>query len=152
MNEIMELRKDGYLISTDRSKLDPGYIHDYLCNHSYWAAGIPLRTVKKSFEGSFCFGLYDQQKQIGFARVITDCATYGWLADVFIDEHYRGRSLSKWLLETILSHPELQGFRRWMLGTRDAQGLYAQFGFKPLENPERVMHKHDPDVYHRSQT
>lgn len=144
----MEFHKEGFLISTDRAKLDLDYIHEYLCNHSYWASGIPLVTVKKSIECSFCFGLYDQKRQIGFARVITDCATYGWLADVFIDEHCRGLGLSKWLMEVILFHPELQGFRRWMLGTRDAQGLYGKFGFEPLEHPERVMHKHAPDIYH----
>ena len=146
MKEKQEFHKENYLISTDRRRLDLVYIHDYLCHQSYWAAGIPLETVKKSIEGSFCFGVYDQKRQIGFARVITDHATYGYLADVFIDENYRRLGLSKWLMEVILSHPELQGFRRWMLGTRDAHGLYAQFGFEPLDNPERVMHKYDPDV------
>jgi GNAT superfamily N-acetyltransferase len=147
MNDLINFRKDGYLISTDRATLDLDYIHDYLSNQSYWASGIPLETVKKSIEGSFCFGMFDQKKQIGFARVITDYATYGYLADVFIDEQYRKQGLSKWMMEVILSHPDLQGFRRWMLGTRDAHSLYAKFGFGPLENPERVMQKHNPMVY-----
>jgi GNAT superfamily N-acetyltransferase len=136
-----------YLISTDKKKLDVAFVHDYLCYHSYWAEGIPIETVKKSIEGSFCFGLYAQDSQIGFARVITDHATYGYLADVFIDERFRGQGLSKWLMEVILSHPDLQGFRRWMLGTMDAHGLYHKFGFRPLENPERIMQKYDPAVY-----
>ena len=147
MVPVTEFSKAGFLISTDRSRLDLVYTHDYLSNQSYWAAGIPIETVKRSIEGSYCFGMYDQTKQIGFARVITDGATFGYLADVFIDEQYRGRGLSKWLMEVILAHPELQGFRRWMLGTRDAQGLYAQFGFEGLENPERVMHKLAPGIY-----
>ncbi|HMK03107.1 MAG TPA: GNAT family N-acetyltransferase, partial [Ferruginibacter sp.] len=95
--------------------------------------------VKKSIGGSCCFGLYDKNKQVGFARVITDHATFGYLADVFIIEAYRGKGLSKWLMTEIMNHPDLQGFRRWMLATRDAHGLYKQFGFEPLDMPERIM-------------
>jgi N-acetylglutamate synthase-like GNAT family acetyltransferase len=94
-----------------------------------------------------CFGIYADQKQIGFARVITDAASFAYLADVFIDEHYRGQGLSNWLMKVILSHPDLQGLRRFMLGTRDAHGLYKQFGFSPLSSPERWMQIHNPDVY-----
>jgi GNAT superfamily N-acetyltransferase len=94
-----------------------------------------------------CFGVYDRENQIGFARVITDKATFGYLADVFIDPNYRGKGLSKWLMETIMNHPDLQGFRSWQLATRDAHGLYEKFGFKPLDNPERIMRKAVLDIY-----
>jgi GNAT superfamily N-acetyltransferase len=150
MNE-KEFHFNNYLISTEKEKLDLAFVHDYLCYQSYWAQGIPMETVKKSIEGSLCFGIYDQEKQIGFARVITDLATYGYLADVFIAEQFRGLGLSKWLMEVIFSHPDLQGFRRWMLGTKDAHGLYEQFGFQPLDKPERIMQKFDPGVYQTPQ-
>ena len=94
-----------------------------------------------------CFGAYEGDRQLGFARVVTDYATFGYLADVFIDENYRGLGLSKWLVQTIMAHPQLQGFRSWQLATKDAHGLYAQFGFKPLENPERIMRIVVPDIY-----
>ena len=129
----------GFLISTNKSKLNIGMIHRYLSRESYWAKNIPLQTVKKSIEGSVCFGLYHLQKQIGFARVITDGAVFGYIADVFIVEQFRGNGLSKWMMKVILDHPDLQGFRRWMLGTKDAHGLYEQFGFAPLDNPEIYM-------------
>lgn len=133
------MKKNNFFISTDKSKLDLGCIHDYLSNESYWAKNIPVDIVKKSIDGSVCFGLYDAETQIGFARVITDNATFGYLADVFILQQYRGQGLGKWMMQVIMEHPELQGFRRWMLATRDAHGLYAQFGFKALENPGRFM-------------
>lgn len=144
----MLTQKDNFYISTDKSKLDIKYIHQFLAR-SYWAESIPVETVQKSIEGSLCFGVYDGSKQIGFARVITDNATFGYLADVFVDENYRGKKLGIWLMETIMSRPELQGFRNWILGTRDAHGLYEKFGFKPLEQPERIMRKNDPEVYKR---
>lgn len=134
-----EYKKNNFFISTDRSKLNLKFIHDYLSNESYWAKNIPIETVKKSIEGSVCFGLYDEETQIGFARVITDNATFGYLADVFILQQYRGQELGKWMMQVIMKHPELQGFRRWMLATKDAHGLYAQFGFVPLDKPERIM-------------
>ena len=137
--EIYEVTKDDFFISTDPSKFDIALIHDYLCNESYWAKNIPIDIVKKSIAGALCFAVFQNKQQIGFARVITDHATFGYLADVFIIEKFRGKGLGKWLMQTIIQHPNLQGFRRWMLATRDAQGLYAQFGFKPLDNPERVM-------------
>ena len=146
---IQSYKKGDYIISTDNKMLDVEYIHGYLSGKSYWAENIPIETVKKSIAGSLCFGMYDNKKQIGFARVITDNATFGYLADVFIDEDYRGKKLGVWLMEVIMSHPELQGFRNWMLGTRDAHGLYKKFGFKQLEQPERIMRKNDPEAYKR---
>ena len=143
----MNRQKDDYTISTDKSKLDISYIHQYLSRDSYWAAGVPVEVVKRSIEGSICFGVYHLNSQIGFARLITDCATFAYLADVFIDELYRGKGLSKWLMETIMAHPELQGLRRCMLATRDAHSLYAQYGFVPLTFPERWMQIHVPDRY-----
>ena len=134
-----EVEKSGFLISTDKSKLDTGAIHDYLSKESYWSKNIPLQTVLKSIEGSICFGLYQQQQQIGFARVVTDGAIFGYIADVFILKEFRGRGLSKWLMKTILEHPGLQGFRRWMLGTKDAHGLYEQFGFKSIDDIYMIL-------------
>jgi GNAT superfamily N-acetyltransferase len=136
--------KNNFIISTDKSKINIEVVHHYLCTESYWAKNIPLNIVQKSIEGAFCFGVYKKESetafiQAGFARVITDKATFAYLADVFILEKYRGIGLSKWLMEEILGHPELQGLRGWMLGTKDAHGLYEQFGFKRLENSERIM-------------
>jgi len=144
--EIFQQAKDQFVISTDPAKIDIAFVHDYLCNESYWAKNIPIDIVKKSIEGSLCFAVYCQDEQnisscnqVGFARVVTDHATFGYLADVFITEKFRGKGLSKWMMQCIFDHPQLQGFRRWMLATKDAQGLYAQFGFKPLDRPERIM-------------
>jgi len=143
----MDWQKENFMISDEKEKLDAEYIHDYLSNRSYWAENIPLETVKRSIDGSICFGMYDDGKQIGFARVVTDKATFGYLADVFIDEDFRAQGLSKWLMEIIMAYPELQGLRRWMLGTKDAHSLYEKFGFEPLENPKRIMHIYNADVY-----
>ncbi len=142
----MEIFKEAYSISTDKKKLNIPFIHRFLAQ-SYWAENIPMETVQKSIEGSICFAVYENDNQIGFARVVTDGATFGYLADVFIDVAYRGRGLSKWLMQTIMEHPDLQGFRIWQLATSDAQGLYAQFGFKVPDNPERIMRKVVPDIY-----
>ncbi len=142
-----EIREDDLLISTDPSLLDRALIHRYLSERSYWAKGVPLETVNRSIEHSLCFGMYRAGKQIGFARVVTDYATFAWLADVFIDEEQRGRGLGKKLVPAILAHPQLQGLRRFLLGTRDAHGLYARFGFKPLEYVERYMQIQDPNPY-----
>ena len=144
--------KENFIISTDKSKLDLAVIHKYLSTESYWAKNIPLALVQKSIEGSFCFGVYkndkpDENKQVGFARVITDNTTFGYLADVFILEEYRGIGLSKWLMQEIMNHQELQGFRRWMLATRDAHKLYEQFGFTALDKPERIMQMTLTDAY-----
>lgn len=138
---ILEKEKNSFIISTDKTKLDINIIHDYLSNESYWAKNIPLSTVAKAIEGSVCFAVYEKKngKQAGFARVITDGATYGYLADVFILPMYQGKGLGKWMMEEIMNHRDLQGFRAWMLATRDAHGLYMQYGFKPLDKPERIM-------------
>ena len=142
----MEWTKEDFIITTDKDKIDVNYVHWFL-TRSYWAQGIPLETVERSIEGSFCFSVIYLNHQVGFARVITDKATFGYLADVFIDENFRGRGLSKWLVEVIIKHPDLQGLRRLMLATTDAHGLYSQFVFKQLTNTDRWMHIHNPDVY-----
>ena len=141
--------QEGYFISTDPAKLNIDVIHRYLSEESYWAAGIPYEVVKRSIEHSFCFGVYHHNQQIGFARLVTDKATFAYLADVFILPQHRGKGLSKWLVATIHANPELQGLRRWMLGTKDAHGLYQQFGWEPLpeELYQRFMQRHNPDVY-----
>jgi GNAT superfamily N-acetyltransferase len=143
MNDI----KDVYQISADKSLLHIEVVHDYLANHSYWAKDIPLETVKRSIENSLCFGIYTNDKQVGFARIVSDFATYAYLADVFVIPEERGKGLSKWLMQVIVDHPPLQGLRRFVLATKDAHGLYAQFGFTVYANPERLMCRHDPDVY-----
>ncbi len=143
----MEVQRAHFSISTDPSRLDISMIHDYLCNHSYWAAGIPEETVRAAVDGALCFGIFYEQRQIGFARVISDYATIAYLGDVFILPEYRGQGLSKWLMEVVVGHPALQGLRRWILATADAHGLYARYGFQSLARPERWMEKHDPDVY-----
>lgn len=142
-----EAWRDSFLISTDKRKIDAVLVHRFLSETSYWAKNIPLEVVQTSIENSLCFGIYEGEKQVGFARVTTDKATFGYIGDVFIVEEYRGAGLSKWLMQCILSHPELQGFRRWILATADAHGLYAQSGFKPLAKPERWMELHNPDAY-----
>jgi GNAT superfamily N-acetyltransferase len=139
--------KENFTISTDKSRLDIDYTHDYLSKQSYWAENIPVSVVKKSIDGSICFGIYTADKQIGFARVITDKACFAYLADVFVDSQFQGMGLGKWLMEVILAHPDLQGLRRFLLATRNAHGLYEQFGFSLLSFPENWMHIHNPDVY-----
>jgi len=146
--EKTEWIKDGYLVSTDKSKIDVETVHHFL-SHSYWAENIPLDIVRKSIENSLCFGIYHQKKLVGFARAISDFATFAYLADVFILPEERGKGLSKWLIGIILEHPQLHGLRRFTLATRDAHSLYAQFGFSLFDKPERWMQKHDPDVYKR---
>ncbi len=138
--------RDGCTITTEAAALDVDLIHGYLTD-SYWAKGIPLETVRRSLEHSVNFGLFEGGRQLGFARVVTDRATFAYLADVFVLESHRGRGLAKWLMETVLDHPELQGLRRWILATRDAHGLYAKFGFTPLAAPGRFMERHDPEAY-----
>jgi GNAT superfamily N-acetyltransferase len=133
-------------ISTDKSKLDLAVIHEFL-SRSYWAAGIPLEVVKKSIEHSLCFGVYDGSEQVGFARVISDFATFAYLADVFILEAHRGRGLAKRLMREIMSHPELQGLRKFTLSTKDAHDLYRQFGFTELLRPDRQMEILKLEIY-----
>jgi GNAT superfamily N-acetyltransferase len=143
-----EWKRGQYTVSTDPRRLDLKTIHGFLAC-SYWAEGVSREVVARSVEHSLCFGLYDGDRQIGFARVITDRAVFAFLADVFVLEPWRGRALGKWLVETISDAPELQGLRRWMLLTKDAHGLYGQFGFAALAQPERVMEKVDADAYRR---
>jgi len=143
----MEWQSQNFIISTDKGKLNIPYIHQFLSKESYWAANIPLHIVKTSIEHSLCFGVYDGEKQIGFARLITDQAVFGYLADVFIDAAYRGRGLSKWLMQIIFELPFIPLLRSFMLGTKDAHKLYEKFGFTPLTSPERYMRVHRPDAY-----
>ena len=136
----MEWTRGEYTISCDPQRLDLAVIHGFL-QKSYWAGNVSEDVVRRSIENSLCFGVYDRQSQVGFARVITDRATFAYLADVFIIEQHRGRGLGKWLVETVLAHPELDGLRRWVLVTRDAHDLYRQSGFRELQNPERFMER-----------
>ncbi|HET6328339.1 MAG TPA: GNAT family N-acetyltransferase [Planctomycetaceae bacterium] len=140
-------RRGSYSLSTDRALLDVSLIHAFLSEQSYWAPGIPRDVVERSLDNSLCFGLYHEARQVGFARVITDRTTFAWLADVFVIDAHRGRGLGKWMAESLLTHPDLQGLRRILLGTRDAHGLYAQFGFKPLADPTRFQEIHRPNIY-----
>ena len=142
----MEWTKEDFTITTDKGKIDVDYVHWFL-SHSYWAEGIPKETVEKSIEGALCFSVVYLNHQVGFARVVTDKATFAYLDDVFIDENFRGRGLSKWLMEVIMSYPGLQGLRRFILATRDAHKLYSQFGFAALTHTDRWMQIHNPDVY-----
>ena len=135
---IREYVNNEFLISTDKNKLQIDVIHKFL-SESYWAKNIPLDVVQRSVKNSFCFGIYKENIQIGFARLVTDYATFAYLADVFILEGFRGNGLSKWLMKVILEFPELQGLRTWILKTADAHGLYKQFGFDIPKFPERVM-------------
>jgi GNAT superfamily N-acetyltransferase len=145
-NDLMNFIKDRFIISTEKEKLEIDFIHSFL-TRSYWAEGISKEVIQRSIDGSLCFGVFEKTRQIGFARMITDKATFAYLADVFIIEEYRGLGLSKWLMEVIMSHPELQGLRRMMLATRDAHSLYEKFGFTQLTNADRWMQIHYPDVY-----
>jgi GNAT superfamily N-acetyltransferase len=145
-SELQEYRKNGFVISTDRERLDLDLVHGFL-TECYWCEGISREVVSKSIENALCFGIYADRKQIGFARVISDYATYAYLGDVLVLETHRGQGLAKWLMECIMKHPLLQGLRRWSLVTGDAHGLYSQFGFTPLQAPERWMEIHKRDVY-----
>lgn len=147
-----EVKKDHYLISTDKKLLDIEVIHSYLAKQSYWAMNIPKEVVEKSILHSLCFGVFSVDKQIGFARLVTDQATFAYLADVFILEDYRGKGLSKWLMHSIHAHPDLQGLRRWVLGTKDAHGLYEQFGWVKFgeEQLQRFMQRQDRASYSAS--
>ena len=145
-----EWRRGEYVISTESARLDVGLVHKFLSESSYWATGRPREVVERSIEHSLAFGIYQgERQQIGFARVITDYATFAWIADVFIVDGFRGRGLGKWLSEVMISHPELQGFRRWALATKDAHELYRRVGFQELKSPERWMERHDPQTVER---
>ena len=136
---MFEKTINDYLFSTDKSKLQLTVIHDYLSKESYWAQNMPLDLIKESINGSICFGIYSNNKQIGFARIITDNATFAYLADVFILKEHQGNGLSKELMRFIMDYPAVKKIRRFMLATRDAHGLYKQFGFTALTKPETMM-------------
>jgi GNAT superfamily N-acetyltransferase len=145
---VSEWQKGDYDVSDDPARVDLDAVHGYLAT-SYWAAGIPRAIFAKALAHSINFGVYRAEEQVGFARVVTDRATYAYLADVFILEGHRGRGLSKWLMECILAHPELQGLRRWALVTRDAEGLYRRYGFGEAAPGAHYMERVDRDVYRR---
>ena len=149
MNTRNELQfKNGdFTIDTSRDRLKIDVIHDFLSNESYWAQTRTIEQTMTAIENSICFGMYLADRQIGFARVISDHATFAYIGDVFVIDEFRGRGLSKWLMETIVTHPDLQGLRRWILATRDAHGLYSKYGFEPLRHPERWMELPAPDAY-----
>jgi len=143
-----ERQRGAYVISTDRARLDARAIHAYL-SRSYWATGIPESLVERSIQNSLCFGLFQGVEQVGFARVISDRATFAYLCDVYVLEEHRGHGLGKWLIEEVIAHPDLAGLRRFVLATRDAHGLYAQYGFTPLSRPEIFMEVVRPGLYER---
>ena len=143
----MEWRRGDYRVSDDRAALDRAAVHRFLAEDSYWAANIPRGVIDKAIDHSLCFGLYRGQAQLGFARVVTDRATFGYLCDVFVEKAHRGAGLGKWLVECVLAHPDLQGLRRIALMTRDAHELYKPFGFKPLADSTRYLEIHKPNVY-----
>jgi len=142
----VEYRRDDFLISTDRARLNLDVVHGFLTT-CYWAKGISREVVARSIEHSLCFGIYESGAQVGFARVVSDFATFAYVGDVFVVESHRGLGLSKWLMECIVQHPALQNLRRWILTTRDAHGLYSQFGFTPVKAPERFMERHQANIY-----
>ncbi|MBD3670465.1 MAG: GNAT family N-acetyltransferase [Gammaproteobacteria bacterium] len=142
----VEWKRDSYRISDSRQELDLEMIHGFLCE-SYWAKGIPRTILEKSIDNSLCVGLYQHNKQIGFARLITDRATFAYLADVFILPKHRGQGLGKWFIRTILEHPDLQGLRRVLLATKNAHGLYEQNGFLPVKHPEWFMEILHSNIY-----
>jgi len=136
-----EWQQGEFVISTDPVRLDVDVIHNYLANESYWAQGRTKELIQRSIKNSLVFGIYEGNQQVGFCRVVSDYATFAWLCDVFVLEPFRGLGLSKWMIEVVTSHPELQGLRRWMLGTRDAQELYRRYGFTELDKGTRWMHR-----------
>lgn len=146
MNNLI-LHKGEFSISTDKTKLQLDAIHEFLSTKAYWCLKIPKERVQTAIANSLCFGVYHKDKQIGFARIISDLATVAYLGDVYILEEYRGKGLSKWLVETIMAHPDLQGLRRWILLTGDAHGLYRQFGWTDIADPSKWMEVHNKNVY-----
>jgi GNAT superfamily N-acetyltransferase len=142
--------RGDYRLSTDRDEVDVARVREFLAG-SYWAKDIPLEVVQRAVEGSLPFSIHHASEgQVAFARVVTDRATFAYLADVFVLPKHRGRGLSTWLMDAVFEHPELQDLRRWMLVTRDAHGLYERYGFRSLAHPDRVMERHDPEVYQRA--
>ena len=143
----METVKDGFSISTEKRRLQIDVIDRFLAEESYWAAGRTPEQTRTAIENSICFGIYFEGQQVGFARVVSDRATFAYIGDVFIIEEFRGKGLASWLLQAIIDHPDLQGLRRWVLATRDAHSLYEKFGFQPLRFPDRWMERAAPDAY-----
>ncbi|MBV8137010.1 MAG: GNAT family N-acetyltransferase [Deltaproteobacteria bacterium] len=148
MARLVERTFDDYLVSTDPDRLDVGVVHDFL-HGSYWAEGIPRDIVERAIRNSLCFGVYHRNQQIGFARVVSDYATFAYIADVFVLAPWRGRGIAKALMVEIVHHPDLQRLRRWLLGTKDAHGLYQRYGFTAPQFPERHMERTDPGIYLR---
>ena len=146
-DENHEWKQGEFTISTARDRLQIEAIHKFLSEESYWAQTRTREQTETAIKNSLPFGVYKGENQIGFARVVTDYATFAYLGDVYILEEFRGRGLSKWLMETIVGHPDLQGFRRWVLATKDAHTLYEKFGFHALVHPERWMEKPAPNAY-----
>jgi len=144
---VVDIHKGEFTISTDKSRLDISVIHRFLSEESYWACNRSREKTQIAIENSICFGLYHAENLIGFARVVSDKSTFAYIGDVFVLNEYREQGLSKWLMQVIVDHPELQGLRRWVLATKDAHGLYAQFEFAALRHPERWMEKTAPDAY-----
>jgi GNAT superfamily N-acetyltransferase len=142
----MKKARGEFTLSSDREKQQPERIHAYL-TRSYWAEGIPLPVVRRSIEGSLCFGIFTKGEQIAFARVVTDSSTFAYLCDVFVLEKFRGRGLAKWMMDEVVAHPKLQGLRRFTLATRDAHSLYARYGFAPLARPQSFMEILKRDIY-----
>src|SRR5436305_8561312 len=143
----MKCEQGGYTISTDKDKLEIEVITRFLAEESYWANRRTREQIVRAIDNSLCFGLFSPDRQIGFARVVTDFATFAYLGDVFVLREYRGLGLSKWLMEVITEHPELQGLRRWLLATKDAHGLYEKYGFEPLRFPDRWLETTFPGAY-----
>ena len=147
MDYLQWQRDDGFEISTDPARVDVELTLHFLSKESHWASGIPRSVLERAIAGSIVFGVYRDSEQVGLARVVSDCATFAWICDVFVLAGYRGRGLSKWLLECITRHPQLQDLRRWMLATSDAHGLYEQYGFTKLHHPTRFMERWNPEAY-----
>lgn len=146
----MEAHWGEYCLSTDPARLQFEVIYEFLANESYWARGIPRETLQKQMENSTLhFGLYHGDSQVGYAQVLTNYVSFAYLGNVFVLEAHRGRGLSKWLMQGVMGHPDLQHIRRWLLATRDAHDLYRQFGFTELDKPELFMHKYDDEAYRR---
>jgi len=144
-----EWRRGEFEISTDLARVDLPTVHAFLTKETYWSPGVPIDVVRRSLEGSIAFGLYYGGEQVGFTRVVSDRATFAWICDVFVLDAYRGQGLGKWLMECVMTHPDLQGLRRWMLATRDAHGLYEQSGFTELHDATKFMERWDPEIYRR---
>ena len=149
MSSVHSWRRGEYEVTTDDRRINVDCVYGFLSGQSYWAKGVPREVVERSIRHSLCFAILRGDETVGFARVVTDRATMAYLADVFVLPSHRGNGLAKWLMECIVSHPDLQRLRRWLLATADAHRLYSHNGFEPLKSPERWMERHDPDVYRR---